>query len=135
MCEHVIVRCSHFGFFMQGRSLRVGIFLAVLFVGCVLLSRGLYKAGGRTQTVDVVIYGKDTCPYCRRAKTLLQMHSVQYTYHDLSVDPDKGKEAFAQLKAGEPATIPQVFVGKEYIGGYSALQDLVQTGAIWDKVS
>ena len=120
---------------MTGRSLRVGIFLFVLCAGCVLLCREGYRRGGRTQCVDVVIYGKDTCPFCRKAKLLLRTNNIRFIYHDLSADPAKRKEAFAHLRADEAPTIPQVFVEKEHLGGYSELQDLVQTGGIWDKIS
>lgn len=133
--EYGIVQASCCEDCMTGRYLRIGLFLFVLFSGFVLLSRTVYKAGARVQRVDVVIYGKDTCPYCRKAKALLQEYDVRYTYHDLSIHPEKGREAFAHLSAGEPATIPQVFVESEHVGGYSDLQSLVQTGAIWAKIS
>ncbi|MFC4700922.1 glutaredoxin 3 [Glaciecola siphonariae] len=64
---------------------------------------------------NVVIYTKDYCPYCKRAKMLLEQKGVDYTEHDLMQTPDLKTEMVE--KANGRTTVPQIFVGQTHVGG------------------
>jgi len=77
----------------------------------------------------VVIYGRLSCPFCVRAKMLAetlekssQIDGVRYV--DM---PSEGitKADIAKI-AGQPVhTVPQVFVDKEHIGGFTEFAEFV----------
>ena len=66
------------------------------------------------------VFGKENCPYCVRAKELLQSKLLEFTYRDVVED----EVAFLQMNSwvaeatGFPVrTVPQIFLDQEYIGG------------------
>jgi Glutaredoxin and related proteins len=70
------------------------------------------------------VFGKENCPYCVKAKALLQSRMLEFTYKDVKED----EVFFMQMNTwvteatGAPArTVPQIFVDKEYIGGHDDL--------------
>jgi glutaredoxin len=63
------------------------------------------------------IYGKPSCPFCVKAKHLLVTKGLPHEYVDVSID----NHALTFLKDQGFKTVPQVYLGKEYIGGYEAL--------------
>jgi len=66
-------------------------------------------------TPDVLIYTKETCPYCLKAKALLDRQGL--TYQEIRVDlhPEKRDEMIE--KSGGRTTVPQVFLHGQHIGG------------------
>ncbi len=62
----------------------------------------------------VTIYTKDYCPYCHRAKALLQKKGVAFTEHDVTADPDGFRSMVA---ASGRQTVPQIFIGEKHVGG------------------
>ena len=63
--------------------------------------------------MEVVVYGKPDCPYCEKAKSILDNKNIEYTYLDISED----QEAFNYIKFEKGfATVPQIFVNGEYHG-------------------
>lgn len=119
---------------MSVRIVRSSLFLCVLCAAMVFVGRCIAR-GDHAQSKLVFVYGRDACPYCVRAKNLLSDKGVRYVYYDLEVTPEKAKEAFCKLESGERPTVPQVFIEKEYVGGFGALRALCETGEIWDRVS
>jgi len=70
------------------------------------------------------IYGKENCPYCVKAKDLLDSKGLPYEYID--VEHDKEARQFIKEVLGAK-TVPQVFLSKEvteHVGGY---QDLLES--------
>lgn len=59
------------------------------------------------------------CPWCDKAKHLLSRHGKTYTY--LEVEGDDGLRKF--LKAIGKRTVPQIFEGTRYVGGYEDLKE------------
>jgi glutaredoxin 3 len=75
----------------------------------------------------VVIYSKDHCPYCSAAKSFLEGKGVPYTEVNLQTKPDE----LAALKARTGhRTVPQIFVGEQFIGGFTDMQKLDQEGKL-----
>ena len=73
----------------------------------------------------VEIYTKDYCPYCRRAKALLDAKGVPYTEIDITHDPEGQRTMRA--RSGR-RTVPQVFIGGRPVGGSDDLAALADSG-------
>ena len=67
-------------------------------------------------TVD--IYTKVTCFYCMRAKALFDQKQVSFNEIKIDNDNDLRNE---MIKRSGGVTVPQIFIGDEYIGGCDEL--------------
>ena len=76
----------------------------------------------------VVIYTGPMCNYCSAAKHLLNKKKVNYIEFDIAVDESKKKEM--QEKTNGARTIPQIFIGDTYVGGYDELKALEVAGKL-----
>lgn len=76
----------------------------------------------------VEIYTWNTCPYCRRAKALLDAKDVEYTEYDITGDEDA--RAQMVLRTGGPRTVPQIFVNDKLIGGCDDIHTLEEAGKL-----
>lgn len=76
---------------------------------------------------NVTVYTKPTCPYCHRAKDLLDSLDVPYTEYDVSRDP----QLYATIKQRSGMnTVPQVFAGDTCLGGFSEISALHAKGML-----
>lgn len=80
---------------------------------------------------QVEIYTTKVCPYCVKAKTLLNAKGVDFIEHDMTGD-DAAREALLQ-KSNGMRTVPQIFIGGQHIGGCDNLYELEQKGEL-DKL-
>jgi glutaredoxin 3 len=78
-------------------------------------------------TAPVTIYSTRICPYCVRAKALLDEKHVAYT--EVLVDEDPEKRAEMMQKSGR-RTVPQIFVGSRHVGGFDDLYTLDRSGGL-----
>ncbi len=76
----------------------------------------------------VVIYSKEVCPYCVRAKTLLKQKNVSYEEIKLDQNPDRVDEMLE--KSGGRHTVPQIFIGDYHVGGFDDLWELEKQGKV-----
>lgn len=76
----------------------------------------------------VEIYTKFLCPYCSRAKSLLQSKGVEFTEYDISMGGPKREEMLS--RANGRATVPQVFIDDRHIGGSDDLAALDRAGGL-----
>ena len=76
---------------------------------------------------DIVIYTKEWCPYCARAKALLESKGLAYREIDVSRDEVKQRE---MLERSHRRTVPQLFIDGESMGGYDDLAELDDTGEL-----
>lgn len=81
---------------------------------------------------DVVIYTTAICPYCVRAKMLLQRKGVAYTEIDVSGDAAARQALTARTRQ---RTVPQIFINDEHIGGCDDLYALERAGQLDAKLS
>ena len=66
----------------------------------------------------VTIYSKNNCPFCDRAKSLLESKGVEYTEVNIENDP----ESRQMLLDKGLRSVPQIFNGYELIpGGFNGL--------------
>lgn len=75
----------------------------------------------------VIVFSKEKCDYCDKAKNLLSDKSLEFRELSLESDFKGDKEAFiAAISEKMPDgqefdTVPQIFMGSRYIGGYTQL--------------
>lgn len=72
---------------------------------------------------EVVIYCTRFCPYCVRAKILLDNKNVTYTEIDLGEQPDKRAE---MEQRSQRTSVPQIFIDDYHVGGCDDLFALEQ---------
>ena len=70
---------------------------------------------------NVEIYTKVTCPYCHRAKALLDQKGV--SYQEITIDGDAVKRE-EMIKRSGRTTVPQIFIDAQHIGGCDDLYAL-----------
>jgi glutaredoxin 3 len=76
----------------------------------------------------VEIYTKNFCPYCWRAKALLDKKGVDY--NEIAVDwGGEDKQVMVQRANGR-TTVPQIFIGERHIGGCDDLVALDRDGKL-----
>ena len=78
----------------------------------------------------MTIYTTQTCPYCVRAKRLLEKKKVPYQEIDVSWN-DEERIKLSQRTGRR--TVPQIFVGETHVGGSDDLHALEQRGEL-DKL-
>jgi glutaredoxin 3 len=77
---------------------------------------------------NVEIYTKFACPYCVRAKQLLDSKGVQYTEYDISMDGAKRDEMVARVPGAR--TVPQILINDTPVGGSDDLRALENQGKL-----
>lgn len=70
--------------------------------------------------MKVLIYTKDNCIWCDRAKILLDSKKISYNEIDLSDDSERLK--FYEKIGNNVKTVPQVFIDDKRIGGFQDLK-------------
>ncbi len=78
---------------------------------------------------EVIVYSKEVCPYCVKAKNLLQRKGVSYT--EIKINTDAQKEEMIK-KSGGRMTVPQIFIGETHVGGCDDLYALEASGKLDD---
>ncbi len=73
---------------------------------------------------QVEMYTKAFCPFCVRAKTLLQQKGVEIKEYAIDVQPELRDEMITRANGGW--TVPQIFIDDKHIGGCSELLALEQ---------
>ena len=75
----------------------------------------------------IIIYSKEVCPYCVRAKALLQRKGQSFT--EIKITDDKMKDEMMK-KSGGRMTVPQIFIDEKHIGGCDDLYALDAEGKL-----
>lgn len=74
------------------------------------------------------VFGKGDCPYCDRAKALLQSKMLEFGYYDVQSDKftfDHMNDRVTIATGGTAKTVPQIFVDGTYVGGYTDLVEFL----------
>lgn len=77
---------------------------------------------------EVEVYTTPFCPYCWRAKRLLQARGVAFDEIDLWQHPERRQEMAG--RAGGRTTVPQILIDGRAIGGSDELVALEQGGEL-----
>ena len=75
----------------------------------------------------VVMYMTGWCPYCQRARALLQSKGVAFTEIDIEAVPGARDEMRA--RSGR-TSVPQIFIGERHIGGFDDTKALDDQGGL-----
>ena len=76
---------------------------------------------------EVIVYSSDYCPYCMRAKQLLERKGVRFT--EINVDGQPQVRAEMARKAGR-TSVPQIWIGATHVGGCDDLHALERAGKL-----
>lgn len=75
----------------------------------------------------VVMYATAWCPYCARARELLESKKIDYEVIDVDRDPALRQEMMARSNRH---TVPQIFIGDVHVGGCDDLHALNAKGGL-----
>lgn len=75
----------------------------------------------------VVMYSTRFCPYCMRARALLEAKGVSYT--DIGVDGRPELRAQMVERSGR-YTVPQIWIDEQHVGGYDDIALLDRQGRL-----
>ncbi len=76
---------------------------------------------------DVTIYTTHFCPYCVRAKALLDSKDIRYT--EIAVDTDYEQRSIMEQRSNQ-TSVPQIFIDQQHIGGCDDLHALEAAGEL-----
>ena len=75
----------------------------------------------------IVMYSGEHCPYCVRARRLLEKKGVAFR----EIKVDEAPELRAEMESrSQRRTIPQIFIHGRHIGGFDDLAALDRTGEL-----
>jgi glutaredoxin 3 len=80
----------------------------------------------------IEIYSTLFCPYCARAKSLLEKKGVDFINIDVIEDTSKRDEMVK--RSGGRRTVPQIFIDGEHVGGSDDLAALDRAGRLDAKL-
>ncbi len=76
----------------------------------------------------IEVYSSLWCPFCSRAKALLNRKGV--AYEEIDVDRDPNLRQQMMQRAGGRRTVPQIFIDGRHVGGSDDLADLERAGEL-----
>ncbi|KAJ3293098.1 glutaredoxin [Borealophlyctis nickersoniae] len=75
-----------------------------------------------------VVFSKSYCPYCTRAKRLLDSLKVQYAAFELDQrDDGSAIQDYLKEKTGQ-RTVPNIFISQQHVGGCDDLHAAHSSG-------
>lgn len=77
---------------------------------------------------NVVMYTTAWCPYCVRARRLLDAKGVRYT--DIRVDAEPERRAEMEARAEGRTSVPQIFIDDLHVGGFDDMAELDVEGRL-----
>ena len=75
---------------------------------------------------NVIIYSKDNCPYCDRAKALLSLKNKQY--QEMKIGEDLTRDDFVTIFPNVKS-VPHIIINGDEIGGFDKLTEWFNTDA------
>lgn len=76
----------------------------------------------------IEMYATGSCPYCVRARRLLDGKGV--SYDEYRVDLDASLRPTMETRANGGTTVPQIFIDDRHIGGYDDMAALDRAGEL-----
>ena len=75
----------------------------------------------------VEVYCTQFCPYCVRAKKLLESKNIEYEDIRIDIEPERQTEMVTRSKR---TSVPQIFIDDYHVGGCDDLFDLEAEGTL-----
>jgi len=76
---------------------------------------------------NVVIYTTESCPFCVRAKRLLDKKGISYTNHRVDANPELRPE---MERLSGRTSVPQIFIDDYHVGGFDDMAELDMEGKL-----
>lgn len=76
---------------------------------------------------EVMMYATGICPYCVRAKMLLDKKGVSYTEIRVDLEPERRAE---MVQRSGRTSVPQIFIGEHHVGGCDDMYALERQGEL-----
>jgi glutaredoxin 3 len=86
---------------------------------------------GKKFMAHVELYSTTVCPFCVKAKNLLDQKGVKYTEYKVDSDMEQRKKMLERSNGAR--TVPQIFINNKHIGGCDDLYKLNDKGEL-DKL-
>ncbi len=83
----------------------------------------------------ITIYTKDYCPYCTKAKGLLQRKGASDAIVEIDITHDEKLQQEMITKSGGRRTVPQIFIGDTHVGGCDDLHALDANGKLSEMLA
>jgi glutaredoxin 3 len=80
-------------------------------------------------TKPAVVFSTASCPYCIRAKALLQKENIAFDEHDVDKIPD-ASAIWNEIEKGFTDTVPAIWIKGKFVGGCTDLQKLQAQGKL-----
>jgi len=77
---------------------------------------------------EIIMYSTQICPYCDRARALLQRKHA--AFREVKVDTQPEERAVMMNRSGGRRTVPQIFIGDRHVGGFDDLVALDRAGQL-----
>lgn len=77
----------------------------------------------------VEIYTWSTCPFCRRAKQLLDSKNVDYIEYIIDGN-EQARDAMVERGSDGKRSVPQIFINDIHVGGHDAIYQLERSGRL-----
>ena len=84
-------------------------------------------------TAQVTVYSTSACPYCVRAKQLLERKDIEYKEINLSQEAPEVRIELMQKT--NHRTVPQIFIKDQFIGGFDQLYALEREGKLDELIA
>jgi len=81
--------------------------------------------------LQITLYGKSNCSYCKLAERYLQNHNIPYDY--ISANVPEVTTYLVENVSDKIRSVPVVLVNGLYIGGYEELQKYVAENTTFDN--
>ena len=76
---------------------------------------------------EITIYSTGMCPYCVRAKMLLQRKGMEWEEKRIDLDHSLMSE---MLQRSNRRTVPQIFIDDFHVGGYDDMAEMDAMGRL-----
>ena len=78
---------------------------------------------------ETIVWSKENCPYCIKAKHMLKAKGIRYEERSLS-DGSWSREQLLEV-APDARTVPQIWLHGKYVGGYTELEQYFEDHDMW----
>jgi glutaredoxin len=78
---------------------------------------------------ETIVWSKDNCPYCTRAKNMLKTKGIRFEERNLSSGSWTREQLFESVPNAK--TVPQIWLHGKYVGGYTELEQYFEDHDMW----
>jgi len=96
------------------------------------MARAIYRIGKEDAMQQITVYTTPFCGYCSMAKRLLGERQLPFKEVDVAQDWELREKLMRENDGYR--TVPMIFIGDEFIGGFSELAALDRAGGLMEKV-